>query len=132
MRGQFREIRVKKLFRLALLGGALLASAVSHGADPSDPTDYLAQLLAGMTASTEVCAARFPALGVSPQTWVDGMTPEDRASFEEARKWPEFEPALVKARARLAHLDVPADQIEAKCKALQSKVRPAAPAASAP
>lgn len=122
---------MKKLFRLALLGSALLASTGSHAADPSDPTDYLVQLLAGMTASTEVCAARFPALGVSPQTWADGMGVEDRKAFEEARKWPEFEPALVKARAQLTHLDVPSEQVEAKCKALQAKVRPAG-AASAP
>lgn len=104
---------VKFALTLSTIG---LATAVRCEPAP-DPTDFMAN----MTAFAESCGSRFPDLADTPALLLANMEPDDRKLYEDTRRGPAFDAALVKARAQVAN--VPAQSQRDACKLMHDGLK---------
>jgi hypothetical protein len=82
-----------------------------------DPTDFMAHL----TAMTESCGSRFPELADTQALLLASMEPDDRKLYDDTRRGPGFDAAMVRARAAVANY--PIEEQRNVCKALHDGLK---------
>ena len=101
--------------RLAFILIAIQASAVAWSDDVMSNAQAV-EFLAAMTASGEVCAARYPSLRKGVDAWWDNLTGPTGEWAKRTRQTPEFAEALAKARTDSQVVDVTEEQCKSAFK----------------
>jgi hypothetical protein len=116
-----RNSQMNRMVATALAWATLaFATAVCAAPAPApapDPTDFMAQ----MTAFAESCGSRFPELAETAALLLASMEPDDRKLYEDTRRGPGFDAALVRARAQVAN--APIEEQRNVCKALHDGLK---------
>jgi len=101
---------------LALLWGGPCRAQEPTAPPPQDPLE----MMAGIMAFAEICAARYPDVADAPARLIQGAPAVDKAFLDQLLKSAAYQSALTKARIDVAQ--VPEEKMRVECLALQAPV----------